>query len=136
MQLAFYAYRHAVPLEDMVRPANDPAFDVNLRVAPGPLRELLMQPQSGARAVAKRFFAVIADIRTGQLSASRAELLSPVGEPIFSELPADAGHFGRPYYDHVFRGLRHSLPGYVTDRVLRGDDPLPNGVDGLVLVQL
>jgi hypothetical protein len=136
MQLAFYAYRHSVPLEDIVRPANDPVFDLNLRFAPGPLRELLVQPQSGARAVAKRFFAVIADIRRGQLSASRAELLTEPGEAMFGELPADAGHFGRPYYDHVFRGLRGSLPEYVTDSVLQGDDPLPDGVDGLVLVNL
>ena len=135
-QLTFYAYRHSIPLEDMVQPADDPVLDVNLRAATGPLRELLMQPQDGARAVAKRFFAVIADIRRGQFSASRAELLSRASEAIFSDLPADVGHFGRPYYDHVLRGLRRSLPEYVTDRVLHCQDPMPDGIDGLALVHL
>ena len=135
-QLAIDAYRRSVPLEDMVRPAPHPVFDLNLRVAGPDLREFLLQPQNGARGVAKRFFTVISEIRKGQFTARHVESLSRSGDAVFNELPADAGHFGLPYFDHVLRGLRRSLPDYVTRLIQPAAEPPPAGLDGIVVVHL
>jgi len=81
---------------------------------------------------AKHFFTVISEIRTGQFAAAGMGLLRRTDESIFDASPADVGHFGRPYYDHVLRGLRRSPPEYVTDLVLQPDDrQMSDGIDGV-----
>jgi hypothetical protein len=135
-QLAIDAYRYSMPLEEMVQPATDAVFDVNLDVVSAELREFLTGTQDGARGVAKQFFTAVAEIRTGQLAAPGVELLRRTDETVFDALPADVGHFGRPYYDHILRGLRRSLPEYVTNLVLQGGNQVPDGIDGIVIVHL
>ncbi|WP_405775543.1 hypothetical protein [Streptomyces sp. NBC_01538] len=41
---------------------------------------------------------------------------------LFSDLPADRGHFSVPYLVHVLRGLRSEVPGHVRD-VMEGRTP-------------
>ncbi len=135
-ELAENAYRRAIPLEEMVQPSRDMVFDVNLRSVSRELRSFLTEPQDGARAVAKRFFEVIARIRTSQFSAPGSVLLHPTSDSVFDPVPGDVGHFGRPYYDHVLRGLRRSQPEYVTDLLLQRPVTVPDGIAGLVVVHL
>lgn len=54
-------------------------------------------------------------MRSGQFSAAVAEPITMPGLPIFPDVPQDRGHFPGPYYAHVLRGLRTSLPAYVAD---------------------
>jgi hypothetical protein len=122
----------------MVQPATDPLFDLNLSAVSEELRDFLIRPQDGARGIAKKFFAVISEIRKSQFSAPAVGLLPTASEAMFDEIPIDVGHFGRPYYAHVLRGLRRALPDYATDLVLQGGDQtmVPNGIDGIVIVHV
>jgi hypothetical protein len=137
-QIATSAYAYAIPLEDIVQPAVDPVYDLHLlegRVS-GELREFLVQPQDGARGVAKRFFAVVAAIRMGQASAAGLEVLRIASDKVFDVLPGDVGHFGRPYYEFVFRGLRRRLPDYVLDLGQQIGDQVPVGIHGIVIAHV
>ncbi len=104
----FHASR---PLEDLGATASNKIYDLNLGSVSNELRSLLLEPQSGARAVAKHLFAQAAEMRIGHLAAATGVLERvPVRAQIFASTPADEGHFGLSYYSHLFRGLRSKLP--------------------------
>lgn len=110
------ALSESVPVEDLVDPAMpSPAVqDLNLRALSDPhLLDFLIEPQAGAREIARRIFRLVADHRRGAFSAASAELLRVDGAPIFTDVPDDRGHFPGPYYRHILQGLRGSPPGYV-----------------------
>lgn len=135
-QLAIDVYRRSVPLEDMVQPATHPVFDRNLRSVGSDLRKFLLQPQDGARGVRKAILHYDLRLRSAQFTARQVECLSRSGDAVFKELPADSGHFGLPYFDHVLRGLRRSLPDYVTRLRQPAAEPPPSGLDGIIVVHL
>lgn len=133
------AFRLAVPLEDLVTRNDDPVRDLNVGIVSAELRELLLEPQDGPREVAKTLFRVVADIRFGQMSAAVQDRRRTDASAVFDELPADAGHFGRHYYDDVFRGLRTGPPDYLAS-FLAGDASglglLPENIGGLIVVHM
>lgn len=110
------ALNESVPVEDLVDPAvpSPAVWDLNLRALSDPqLLDFLIEPQEGAREIARRIFRLVADHRRGAFSAASAELLRVDGAPIFTDVPEDRGHFPGPYYRHILQGLRTSPPGYV-----------------------
>lgn len=140
--LALDTYRYCIPLEDAVDPARgrDPVIDLNLRSIPSghPLKDFLLNPQVGARAVAREVFRILSVERGGQFAAAAPTMEPAADERLFSSLPGDAGHFGVPYFDHVLRGLRARSPDYV-GQVLTGEIPTPpviTGLAGVVVVHL
>jgi hypothetical protein len=132
-------FRASRPLEEIVLPAREPVFDLNLEAIHDDLKRLLIEPQTEARAVAKHLFAQAAKMRLGHHAMGGTALLEqiPAGEHVFDEYPIDRGHFGLNYYAHVLRGLRRSLPSDVTpltvgDSLDPGDFP---SLGGVVIVQ-
>ncbi|ADL45975.1 hypothetical protein [Micromonospora aurantiaca (nom. illeg.)] len=130
-------FLYSKPLEDLVNPdlAARPIQDLNLCNVDMELRRLLLTPQVGARLVAKEVFRMVAEMRMGQLSAAVADRVELEDDIIFPDLPLDSGHFSRPYYPYVMRGLRRRLPDTV-QHVLNGKPPPEefHGVAGLVVV--
>ena len=120
------AFQRADPLEDLIAPEGDDprVLDLNIRAVPSDLREFLLHPQSGARQVAKRFFAQVANVRREAFATATSVLAPPISGRIFELTPTDQGHFGLAYYDHVLRGLRRSLPDDI--RALIQDGELPD----------
>ena len=102
------------------------------------LREFFLLPQSGARGVAKAVLQALSVMRSGQLSRVALDVRPLASTAIFTEVPADRGHFAEPYIVHVLRGLRSSLPQMVSD-LLSGDisdaEGLP-GVRGVVVIRV
>jgi hypothetical protein len=129
------AYEWSQPLEDMLTPAVDPVHDLNLLAMSPELQAMLLEPQLGARAAAKRLLGQLSDIRRGQFSMATEERTALDGARVFGEVPSDRGHFGVPYIEHVLRGLRTSLPAYMQDLHYPSELP-PGALGGLVLVRL
>ncbi|WP_433223379.1 hypothetical protein [Microtetraspora malaysiensis] len=134
--LAAEVFHHSLPLEDLAdahwpqRPL-EPLAEVSPEVA-----ELMRNPQTGARRIVKALLAPVHEMRRGQFSAAVADRADIVDEAVFTNLPADRGHFSVPYLAHVLGGLRHSPPGYVGD-VLAGRRPprwVTDSVAGIVIV--
>jgi hypothetical protein len=140
-QTAEDAFQRSVPFEDLVAPVDeDPkVFDLNMRTVPRDLRDFLLTPQTGAREVAKRFFAQVANMRREVFSAASSVLVPPVARRVFQVTPSDRGHFGLAYYDHVLRGLKYALPDEIRAFV-RGGDIHPGGafagLGGIAVVHL
>jgi hypothetical protein len=118
------ALSHAIPLEWLADPGiENRVWDLNIGIADGELQDFLLSPQEGARRVAKMMFERLSRVRTSQLSLAADQLQQTSDDTVFGEVPDDTGHFGVPYYEHVFRGLRPQAPRYVYD-VLAGR-PVP-----------
>lgn len=120
-------------------------------IAPGPLRDFLIEEQTGPLEIAKKIFKAVCAQRISAHQMGSAVLMQVAGEALFEEVPEDRGHFPGAYYRHFLQGLRGSWPAYVADLVAAageaGDDaqtvtiPPPvelDGVDidGVVLVTL
>lgn len=135
------AYRWALPLEDLVDPRVGPQIvhDLNLTVANEDVRDFLTHPQGLPLSIAKKIFAIVSHMRTGQFSSAIPALReSETDAPVFVELPADTGHFGVPYFEHVLRGVRRQPPSYVAEIAAGGSPPdwLRDLVDGIVVVDV
>ncbi|TDC41537.1 hypothetical protein [Micromonospora sp. KC213] len=126
-QAAIDAYQYAFPLEDLADNSQGTPFvdDLNLHHIDGELLEFLTQPQGMPRDIAKKIFGMVSRMRSGQFALAVSEH-QRVGENVvvFGDLPADRGHFGVPYFDHVLRGLRRQPPDYLV-AVANGEDPAP-----------
>jgi len=140
-QTAEEAFQRSVPLEDLIAPEGDDpqVMDLNIRRVPDELREFLLNPQTGARRVAKRFFAQAASMRREVFAGVTDLLVPPIARRVFKITPIDQGHFGLPYYDHILRGLRLSLPEEV--RSLLRDGTMPRsgefvGLGGVAVVNI
>lgn len=123
--LAAEAFHYAQPLEDIADPEGPQTRMRSLAKADRDVVEFLWRPQIGARRVAKAMLEHVHAARMRQFSAAAVEMMPPVDDAVFPRLPADRGHFPRPYMDHILRGLRHRPPDYVQD-VLDGRTPPPS----------
>lgn len=136
---ALDAFQCSSPIEDLADPAHSPALihDLNLRYVSPEVRRFLVEPQSGARQVAKMILSQLSELRVGQFAAVTIDRTPVTGTAVFDELPDDVGHFGIPYFPHTLRGLRSRLPDYVPE-VLQGARPqwLLDRVAGVVIVHL
>jgi hypothetical protein len=134
------AYQSSIPLEDLADLAigSDVVPDLNLGHIDGELYEFLTQSQTGVRAVAKKIFSGVSRMRSGQFSLAVAERTKLGTDVVFDELPIDEGHFGVPYFDHIFRGLRPVLPDYLTAIANGHEAPewLADRVTGIVFVDV
>jgi len=135
-EAAVAAFHHSIPIEDLADPGTPqpPIMDLNLRSLNSSLREFLMRPQSGVRRVARHIFADVSRTRSPMFAAAVAEKVES-DSSVFSNLPADMGHFGLPYFPHVLRGLRSAIPTYVETIALGGGRPewMPPNVAGIVI---
>jgi hypothetical protein len=130
---------YSIALEDLVDPELNAGkvWDVNLpKIGSGELRDFLMHEQRGPREIAKRIFKAVAWQRAMAFAAALAEPVTIAGDPIFSAVPMDRGHYPSSYFEHFLRGLRTSPPTYVLDaqagRAMPSD--VVDHVAGLVLV--
>ncbi|CAN5331469.1 hypothetical protein BH24ACT7_BH24ACT7_23690 [soil metagenome] len=134
----------ATPLESIADPRAG-REDVSFLYRSWPdddLVQLLRDPQTGSRAVAK---AIVHSPVLQRLRQFAAVAIAPttmtdiVDSPrVFTRLPDDRGHFGVPYLEHLLRGLRTRLPSYV-HAALDGRRPTQDGhgsLAGLVLAQV
>ena len=140
-QSAEEAFQRSVPLEDLIAPdGDDPqVMDLNIRSVPDELRKFLLNPQTGARRVAKRFFAQAASMRREVFAGVTDLLAPPTARRVFEITPIDQGHFGLPYYDHILRGLRLSLPEEVQSLLRDGTMPRSGefvGLGGVAVVNI
>jgi hypothetical protein len=132
------AFHDAVPVEDIASPAraDEPVHSL-VRKLDEELAQFLLQPQRGARRVAKELLRPLERIRRGQFSrAATLERATPVADALFRDVPADRGHFSVPYLAHVLRGLRTGVPDYVRD-VMEGRTPpawLTSKLGGIVVI--
>jgi uncharacterized protein DUF6615 len=138
-EAAVAAFHHSVPLEDLVDPdvAQHPIMDLNLRFLDLSLREFLVRPQTDVRRIARHIFADVSRTRLHQFAAAVADRVD-AETSVFTEFPADMGHFGLPYFSHILRGLRPRLPQYI-EAILDGRDisgVIPDNVVGVVVVSV
>ena len=136
---AAQSFMYSAALEDLAPMSHThrPVLDVNLKFLRGnPLREFLLQEQSGARHVAREIFRIVSEMRAGQFSAATTERTLVDSGNVFNDLPQDSGHFSHPYFAFVLRGLRHELPDTVR-RILDGARPGAEleGIAGVVVVR-
>lgn len=132
------AFHESSPLEYLANPniESGPIRDLHVRSLEPDLQTFLDLPQTGARHVARMIFKAVSEVRRRQFARARADLLDEGATSLFSELPRDRGHFGAPYFQHVLRGLRSSIPPYVRD-VLAGHEPsgsVTQHLGGIVVV--
>jgi hypothetical protein len=138
---ALEAYKWSEPLEDLVDARRGPhkIYDLNLRILNEELQKFLSWPQPLPLSIAKKIFAIVSRLRQARMSAVRTDLLAcDADAPMFPDMPADTGHFGVPYFDHVLRGLRLSPPPYV-EQIASGRQPpayLRQNLAGLVLIDV
>lgn len=126
------AFTASIPLEDLAdaRPTGLQVADPNLDVVSGELTSFLLTPQAGARQVAKQFFEGVSHVRRSSFSQAAPAPTVVASTPVFEEVPGDTGHFAFPYFEHILRGLRSSLPAAVT-ALLDGVSEPPAGYEGL-----
>ena len=132
--LAAASMHVAVPLEDITSWTQQPQLRPPVRQLDREVLEFLALPQEGARLVAKRLLAVLYERRQrGHYWASAPGTTRlDLPDAVFSgPLPDDQGHFSRPYYPHVLRGLRRSLPDYVQRSMQTHQMPEGPGFDGM-----
>ena len=133
------AFRLSSPIENLADPAHSPALlhDLNLQYVTPEVQRFLVEPQSGARQVAKMILSQLSELRSGQFSAVTIDRTPVTDSALFDDLPNDEGHFGTPYFPHTLRGLRSRLPDYVPE-VVEGARPqwLLDLVAGVVIFHL
>ncbi|MGI5192106.1 hypothetical protein ACQEVY_00305 [Streptomyces sp. CA-288835] len=137
--LAAASMHASVPLEELTVWAQQPWHHRGLLREE--MAEFLLRPQQGARLVAKRLLTVLDNYRQRQfLSAEYNHSRLDVEDAVFAGgLPDDRGHYTRPYFPHVLRGLRRSLPDYVqwameTRQIPEG--PQFEGLGGMAVVSM
>ncbi len=93
------------------------------RIQDPDLQQFLTEPQDGARAIAKEILNLLARRRIAQFRVGTSAIRhATTGDVVFDELPQDRGHFPRPYFEHVLRGMRERAPRYV-EELLAGEQP-------------
>jgi len=129
-------YAKSAPLEDLLAgPAGRAIWFQGLDLNPD-LREFLVAPQTGVRAVARRLLEVVALARMGQFSATVLDRVATSSDAVFEDVPADRGHLARPYLQFVLRGLRREPPSIV-EALLADDEIQPHAsLAGMVVVTL
>ena len=134
-----YAIESSTPLEWLAEPWRPVLkWDANFQMLDDELKSWIVEPQYGARGIARRVFDRVVRVRAGALSDGRSDLLTKRGaERVFETLPQDYGHFSVPFHEHVLRGLRTEAPDYVLyvahDLELEGS-PHP-GVAGVAVIR-
>ncbi|MCX4884673.1 DUF6615 family protein [Streptomyces sp. NBC_00847] len=132
------ALHRSMPLEDMLGTDKPlpPIIDLNRKVLPHEVRDLLSNPEGQAQTIARMVFGQVSTIRMGQFSAADTALMPLPEGSIVPELPRDRGHLPLPYLPHVFGGLRSSAPTFVQD-VMAGRTPpswVTERLAGIVIV--
>jgi len=144
-------YERSVALEEMFTPDSTGALfipELKKQLAPE-LDEFMRMPQTGSRAVAKAMIVRVLKTRIGQFNRVSTPVDSAIRGgghdhlgPIFPEMPADEGHWGIPYFEHILEPLQHSPPDYVLE-IDSGDvdadylrSTMPPNVGGIVVVRL
>ena len=134
-----FAIQNSLPLE-WLPDASKPVltWDANFALLDEDLKSWIVNPQEGARGIARRVFDRVVRVRAGSLSHGQAVLATTRGtREIFPTLPRDVGHFAVPYHDHVLRGLRTEAPDYVLD-IANGfpvETPALAGLAGIAVVR-
>ena len=105
------------------------------------LERFLLEPQDGARRVARHVFEVVARARYGQLELATADQAAEqlTDARVFRQLPSDTGHFSEPYFETILRGLRSAPPDYVAALIAGenlGATDVPGPVDGVAVLTL
>lgn len=141
-EAATNAFHLSLPLEDLADPVGGlaPVMDLNIGgIGDTELRGFLFKPQHGPRQIAKGLLAPVSQVRHLQFSLATAEPVD-VGAhmTVFPEVPADRGHFGSPYFQHILRGLRAEPPTYMQDILVGRKTPswVTEHVAGIVVVHL
>ena len=134
------AYRASRPLESFADAGThvDLSLELHLDRVDPELRSFLLEPQHGARQIAKMLFDRVAEARKGQFSLATEERITTDAQQIFTEYPLDRGHFGAPYYPNILRGLRRTPPAYVMDALAGFELPeeITKNTAGIVVIQL
>ncbi|MFF1813923.1 DUF6615 family protein [Streptomyces sp. NPDC058251] len=113
--LAVASLHAAVPLEDLTTWEKQPWSHRGV-VHDSAVLDLLTTPQQGPRLVAKRLLKILTDYWARQFAATSERVHSglDLDDAVFTGgLSDDRGHYLRPHFSHVLRGLRRSLPPYV-----------------------
>jgi hypothetical protein len=132
-------FKASSPVEDLVDPVvcQKPLHDLNLRRVTPELRTFLLEPQQGARHVARVLFERVSKMRLGEFGAVLSDTLINAGR-VFEELAADRTHDGVAYFDHILRGLKRELPAFALDAL--AGTPVPDWVAsrirGIVVVHV
>ncbi|WP_280432615.1 hypothetical protein [Nocardia brasiliensis] len=134
---AAQAFHWSLPLEDFADPARDQGRLRPLgRVHPD-IKEFMLEPQAGARRIAKMMLESLTAMRIGQTSLAQPANMVHSSDLVFDQLPMDTGHFGLPYVAHVLWGLRREPPPYLED-LLTGDLPEPwmdESIAGIAVIE-
>jgi hypothetical protein len=120
-------FERGVPLEDAIDPAVPGAAveDVYRLVMGAEFAALLEDPQTGPREIAKRMFEMVKEVR-GQMALKFHKDRVDLGpDAVIRSVFAGGERIGDPLlpYAHILRGLRHRLPGYVTQVLAGGQLP-------------
>ena len=105
------------------------------------LRELLTQPQKGARLVARGLLDLVASrcVELFRAATVGPPDSQPLVHDLFGELPDDPGHGNEPFVGSILQGLRPRLPLYVA-QALAGESIEPPAdtpsVAGMTVVRL
>lgn len=140
--VAEQALQLSIPLEHLADPAMQPDklwIAETLGITDSDLFEFLATGQHGPRQVAKMLFQRVNKVRFGQFSAALADRVHVEAPQVFPNLPADTGHFGVPYFQHILRGLRAETPRYVHDVLAGLDVPgwlIETGIAGIAVVDI
>ncbi|MBC6461451.1 hypothetical protein [Actinomadura sp. HBU206391] len=143
-------YERSVALEDLWEPSTTDALiipAIQEQLAPE-LSEFLTNRQDGSRAVTRSMIDRVLRVRFGEFSAAtRGDSEVRQGGthdrlgPVFSRVPADTGHWGMSYFEHMLTPLLHAPPRYVLE-VMSGDfvedslaAEMPANVAGIVAVR-
>lgn len=138
--LAELALQNSIPLEYLADPGMQPNalwIPESLGITDSDLLEFLGTEQYGPRKVAKMLFQRVNKVRFGQFSAALADRVRIEAPQLFNNLPADTGHFGVSYFQHILRGLRAETPRYVHDVLADLDAPdwlIETGIAGIAVV--
>ncbi|MFC8381728.1 hypothetical protein [Nocardia sp. NPDC057272] len=134
--LAAQAFHWSLPLEDFVDPARDQRrLRLLGRVHPD-IKAFVLEPQTGARQIAKIMLESLSAMRIGQMSVAQRADTAYSPDLVFDQLPMDTGHFDVPYVAHVLRGLRREPPHYL-EELLAGDLPqrwMDESIAGIVVI--
>ncbi|WP_247040409.1 DUF6615 family protein [Arthrobacter rhizosphaerae] len=144
-------YERSIAIEDLWDPPRSESLLIPaLRPQLAPeLAEFLKHEQHGTRAVTRQMIDRVLRARAGAFGATPtiAANLSRSGNhdmlgPIFNDVPADAGHWGLNYFDHMLAPLRHAPPAYVLEIMSGGFDverlasEMPDNVAGIAIVRV
>lgn len=148
---AVSTYERSVALEDLWSPprSGTPLIPALKKQLAPELADFLRKRQTGTRAIARSMIDRVLRARAGAFGAAPTMAANPprFGDydrlgVIFGDLPDDAGHWSRNYFEHTLDPLRHTPPGYVLE-ITSGDFDeyrlaldMPDNVAGVVVVRV